>query len=115
MRARGAIADIASLKGETVKKVLTRNEHNFQDNLGNKMEDIAAKKTATDADLATTLGVFGNFVGPLKEQTGMVIQRCMVLHSFLHLDWKDRKTELDIFDTLSLTVSQPYSKNKIVT
>lgn len=67
MRAREVGADKASLEGEAKKKVLTDDEQNFQDNLGHKMEDITAKETATDADLASALGVLGNFVGPLKE------------------------------------------------
>lgn len=58
------------------------------------MEDITAKETATDGDLATALGVLGNFVGPPKEQTGLVIQLCLLLHSLLHLEWTDRKTDI---------------------
>lgn len=72
MRAREAGADVARLEGEAVKKVLAGYERGFEDYLGHKVEGIASKETATDTDLASALGVLGNFVGP-KEQTGLVI------------------------------------------
>lgn len=93
-------AHIAGLKGETVKKVLTHDEQNFQEYLGHKMEDITAKEAATDADLATTLGVFGNLVGLTKEQTCFVIQLCLFLHPLLHLELEEHEIK---FNPMSCT------------
>lgn len=105
MRAREAGADIASLEGEAVQKVLTHNEQDFQDDLGHKMVDVTAKETTTDTDLASALGVLGNFVGLPEEQIGLVVQLGLLLHPLLHLVLEE-KTELDIYNLKDLQIEK---------